>query len=88
MKLKGLPAVDKVKHFGVGFAISTLTGALLLSYLGEPTAPLAGLAVGVLAGIAKELYDKFSERGVPDIMDAVFTAFGSVGGMVLVGAFL
>lgn len=61
-------ALDKQAHFFAGAAIAA-TVALY-------TAPLYGLAIGIAAGAAKELYDR-TGRGTPDFKDFLATALGA-----------
>lgn len=63
---------DKLAHFLVGAGISAIVGVIL--------GPLFGLAAAVVAGAAKELWDR-AGHGTPDIWDFVATA---AGGMVVV----
>ena len=62
--------IDKKAHFLAGAAIAS-TVALY-----------AGLEVGLIAclviGVGKEVYDKASGKGTPDIWDAVATMLGSI----------
>lgn len=59
---------DKLKHFAAGFLITLVLGLLFNLWI--------GFFAGIIAGIAKELYD-MTGRGTPDIQDAVVTAAGS-----------
>jgi hypothetical protein len=60
--------LDKQAHFFAGAAIAA-TIALYLS-------PPLGLAAGILAGLAKELYDR-AGYGTPDFKDFLATALGA-----------
>jgi len=62
--------VDKKLHMLAGAAI-TATVALYLD-------PLAGVLACALVGAAKEVYDKVSGKGHPELLDFVATVFGSV----------
>ena len=59
---------DKLSHFFAGAAIAA-TVALYLD-------PLYGLVAGILAGLAKELYDR-AGYGTPDFKDFIATALGA-----------
>lgn len=59
---------DKLLHFIAGVII-----ALLFSTVH----PVAGLVVAILAGVAKELYDK-AKGGLFDWKDLVFTVAGGL----------
>ena len=60
--------LDKKAHFLAGAAIAA-TVALYLN-------PAIGLAAGILAGLAKELYDR-AGYGTPDYKDFIATALGA-----------
>ena len=64
---------DKNLHFLCGFIISLLIGL---------DSPVYGLCAGVIAGVAKEVYDYF-DYGRPDIKDFLATALGSILGTCL-----
>jgi len=58
-----LPKYDKLKHFLIGYLISL-------------TLPLIGvyaLYICIAVAVGKELYDKISKKGTPEIMDMVWT---------------
>ena len=68
---------DKVKHLlgGVGLSIF---GYLFIS-------PLAGLLLGSVIGICKELiWDWYLRRGTPEVLDALCTIFGAALVWILV----
>ena len=71
MTLPQLPA-DKGTHF--------FYGALLFTLLVFPTSPLVALGVVVFMGIAKEVYDKLTGTGTPEVWDVVATAAGGLFG--------
>lgn len=62
---------DKILHFLVGAGISLLIATLFSS-------PLLGFFISALAGILKEIYDKLSCKGTPDLKDALATSFGAL----------
>ncbi|NOX40505.1 MAG: hypothetical protein GXP05_08315 [Alphaproteobacteria bacterium] len=59
-----MPYQDKIAHIAVGFTISALIGGPI------------GLAVATIAGAGKEIWDKYSGRGTPDLWDFVATVAG------------
>lgn len=59
---------DKQAHFWAGAAVA----ASVALYIN----PAYGLVTGVLAGAAKELYDR-TGRGTPDFKDFLATALGA-----------
>ena len=63
---------DKKLHLICGF---------MLSLLGLIYWPL--YATGFVAGIVKEIWDKISGRGCPDIYDTVWTWVGAAAGVVV-----
>jgi hypothetical protein len=67
--------IDKQIHFFSGLALCLAVALFFGAY--------AGLAVAVLAGLGKEVYDNYG-RGAPDIYDAVATAVGGALGFVLI----
>ena len=60
---------DKISHFFAGAAIAA-TVALYLN-------PIWGFAAGVLAGAAKEIYDRIAYGG-PDLKDFIATVLGAL----------
>ncbi len=64
---------DKVQHFIAGF---------VLSILGVIFFPL--ILLGFMFGIGKELWDKFTGRGVVDLLDMVATFCGAVFASMIV----
>ena len=65
---------DKANHFvyGIGMFIA-------LALVVAPGGALAGV---VVAGVAKEVYDKLTASGTPDPWDAVATSVGGIAGFV------
>ncbi|WP_020675574.1 hypothetical protein [Geopsychrobacter electrodiphilus] len=72
VKLPTIPA-DKLGHF----FYSAILGAGCNLFFG----PLVALVVVVAAAIVKELYDKISSKGTPEILDALA---GIAGGLVAI----
>jgi hypothetical protein len=60
--------IDKLLHL--------LAGAAIAATVALYTGPLYGLAAGIAAGIAKELYDR-AGYGTPDFKDFIATALGA-----------
>lgn len=71
-------AHDKKLHFAVGALI-----AILVSLVSGNL--WFGLAASAVAGVGKEVYDRVSKEGTPEVMDAVWTVIGGVTGCALVG---
>ncbi len=70
--------VDKQLHFAAGASITTLSYYFSkYAYKNRNKALLIGFTCGVLAGVGKELYDKYSGMGTPSVNDALATAAGS-----------
>ena len=64
---------DKIKHYIVGFTLSAL-GILFT--------PL--ILLGFTFGIAKEIYDKYTGKGIAELDDAMATFLGSLCATVMV----
>lgn len=73
MNLPQLP-VDKANHFVYGVVLFTV-----LAFLRDPLFAL-WLVIGV--GILKELFDKVTGTGNPEVWDAVATAAGGAFGFL------
>jgi hypothetical protein len=70
---------DKRKHALVGGVISGVGGAAVTAVTkNRLLGALAGIALGTAAGAAKEIYDKTSGKGTPDVRDFYATALGAV----------
>ena len=66
-------AQDKKLHLLAGLGIAIIFG---LQY------PLIGLGAGIIAGVAKEVYD-YLDYGGPDMKDFFMTAVGSILGALI-----
>jgi uncharacterized membrane protein len=66
---------DKLYHLIAGFAI-----ALLIALLINPT---LGIVTAILAGVGKEVYDKYYKKSTPDPLDALATIVGGIIGLVI-----
>lgn len=75
-------ATDKQLHAIAGLFIAWL-GCLACLIVGWPTWP--GLALAVLAGAGKELYDKKSGRGTPEAADFLATCAGGLIAWIIIG---
>lgn len=67
---------DKIYHFIAGIEIAFIV--LLFS------TNLAAISAVVLAGVAKECFDKFYQKEIFDIIDLLFTI---LGGVIMIGLF-
>jgi len=71
---------DKIKHYVAGASISAISYSLVANRasasLSHRDALLISFATGVVAGVAKEIYDS-KGNGTPDVNDAIATALGS-----------
>ena len=56
-------AHDKLKHFFIGYFIS-----LSIVFIG-----VYGVFLTLAIAVAKEIYDKVSKKGTPEILDIVYT---------------
>lgn len=65
---------DKALHL-IGGVLLFAVGNLFLGWQ-------LGLGLAVFVGLAKELWDWYSKKGTPDLMDFVATAAGGVLGFV------
>jgi hypothetical protein len=74
MTIKTFGQQDKVKHFVAGSTISFVSYKFLYKKTkNHPKSLLLGMASGIVAGIAKEVYDP-----VFDNNDLLATSFGSI----------
>ena len=70
---------DKFQHDQAGMVISGLVGSSAYFFGTSPFASCAiGFGTAVIAGITKELYDKYSGNGVCDVWDGISTGFGGL----------
>lgn len=66
-----MTAYDKKLHIIVGFLISLLGYYLFTSLL-------AGFVLAALAGMLKEVIDKITGKGTPELMDFIATIIGGL----------
>lgn len=63
-----LLASDKWLHLAVGFCIASLIGLFT---------PIGGFCTALVVGALKEIYDKTTGKGTPELWDFIFTALGA-----------
>lgn len=68
-------AKDKTLHFNAGLAIAIVFGVFF--------GAVVGLLLAVVAGIGKEVYDYYTEKGTPEIADVMYTWFGGAVGFII-----
>jgi uncharacterized protein YfiM (DUF2279 family) len=73
---------DKVKHFAFSYALTAGTAAGARLFADADASVVMGAALGVAAGIAKEIYDRRS-HGTASLRDLVWDIAG-VGAGVLI----
>lgn len=61
---------DKQKHLVAGFIVAATVSLLLGVWV--------GVAAATLAGAGKEIYDKASGKGTPELADFLFTVAGAL----------
>lgn len=72
--LKGLP-FDKKLHYAAGLLIAgALTNFLPV---------LIAVAIAVAVGIGKEIYDKVTKKGTPELADFLWTTAGALTWLLL-----
>lgn len=67
-----MKGIDKVYHLFAGFVI-----ALVFGFIN----PTLGIVAAALAGVGKEIYDKYVKKSVPDPLDAFATIVGGLLGL-------
>ena len=65
---------DKKKYFVAGFAITAIV-SLFFGYI-------IGVIVAVIAAAGKELYDKVTGTGTPEVLDFVATIVGAAAAVI------
>ena len=66
---------DKKKHFVAGFAITAIVSLFFGGYI-------IGVIVAVIAAAGKELYDKVTGTGTPEVLDFVATIAGAAAAVI------
>ena len=69
MKLP-LIAQDKANHFIYGCIICFLSGLVFN--------PINSILITFLIALSKEIYDKLSKKGTPEILDIIYTIIGGL----------
>lgn len=64
---------DKWLHLATGFIIAYFVGLFGLLY---------GFCAGIIAAAGKELYDKISKKGTPEVWDFIFSVVGVLAGVL------
>jgi uncharacterized protein YfiM (DUF2279 family) len=73
-------AEDKLRHFAYSYTITTMTSATARVVTGRNESVAIGAAVGVIAGIGKEIYDS-RRRGGASFRDLVWDLAGVAVGV-------
>jgi uncharacterized protein YfiM (DUF2279 family) len=68
-------AEDKLRHFAYSYAITSTTAAAARTVTGRNESAAIGAVIGVMAGIAKELYDRKTD-GTPSFRDLLWDVAG------------
>ena len=71
-----LTASDKLLHLAAGFVIAFFVGV---------PCPAWAWAIALIIGAGKELYDKLSKRGTPEMWDFIFVAVGMIAAYICIG---
>ena len=66
-----MKGIDKIYHLVAGFIISLIFGLIN---------PVLGLILAIIAGVGKEIYDKYIKKSVIDPLDVIATVLGGVLG--------
>ena len=66
-----MKGIDKIYHLVAGFTISLIFGFIN---------PVLGLALAIIAGVGKEIYDKKIKKSVIDPLDVIATTVGGLLG--------
>ncbi len=64
---------DKILHFIVGLLLS-ITGIIFTPFI----------LLGYIFAFGKELYDKYTGRGVVEINDIIATLFGAISATIII----
>ena len=70
-KINKMKGIDKIYHLVSGFIIGLIFGLIN---------PVLGLALAIIAGIGKEIYDKKIKKSVIDPLDVIATVLGGILG--------
>lgn len=69
MKLQQIPQ-DKANHFIYGLLICFISSLFFSSII--------ALSIVIIIGVVKEIYDKISNKGNPELLDLIFTGLGGL----------
>ena len=77
---------DKVLHMIAGFAIMVNCTVIINLFFQLPVfvAAVLSLLFSIAICCIKELCDRFTGKGTPDMLDAAMTALGAILGFILV----
>ena len=77
---------DKVLHLIAGFAIMVNCTVIINLFFQLPVfvAAVLSLLLSIAIGCVKELCDRLTGNGTPEMLDAAMTALGAIIGYVLV----
>ena len=77
---------DKVLHVIAGFAIMVNCTVIINLFFQLPVfvAAVLSLLFSIAIGCIKELWDRFTGNGTPEMLDAAMTTLGAIIGYVLV----
>ena len=74
---------DKLLHLSAGYISSVITSSILAHYNVKHSVWI-GLGVGTVIGLGKELYDEFSGKGSPEVLDWLACTAGAGLGSITV----
>ncbi len=82
---------DKYRHFFAGYLVGASASGVYSLYIRDKDVKhpvlksiLVGIGSSLVVGMGKELYDKVSGKGTPDLNDAWATGLGGIGGSVTI----
>lgn len=81
--MKFLPPIphDKANHISYG-ALLALVGALVSLVINQPMW-LGALALCIFFAVGKEIFDRTSKKGTPDVFDTLSTVAGALPTVVV-----
>ena len=81
-----LIANDKVLHMIAGFAIMVNCTVVINLFFQLPVfvAAVLSLLLSIAIGCLKELWDRFTGNGTPEMLYAAMTAIGAIIGFILI----
>ncbi len=78
LEREGKMQADKIIHIMSGFIIGVLTGTAIAEKTGSYLLMLlTAFLSGIIAGVLKELYDKYVKKNTFDTADLICTILGS-----------